>query len=181
MAELMDMREVRRLVKVYKDWPKPGVDFCDIFSILANPRAYQSVLANMCSFIQKNCKGPIDVVVGLSSRGFLIGPQLAQLLNVPFVPVRKDGELPGGCITDSYEKEYGKSVQAIQVDALMPGARVLLVDDLLATGGSLASAGRLVNRLGGTVAACAVVFSIDKLVEVRRKQIDFQILSLMNF
>lgn len=163
----MNLEEVTKLVKVTKNWPKPGVDFYDIFSILANPDAYRTVLMTMCSYIKRHFDGKVDAIVGLGARGFVIGPSIAEILGLPFYPVRKDGELPGACITDEYAKEYGTSTQAMQVDTFPPGTRVVLVDDLLATGGSLASAARLVNRLGGSVVLNAVVFDVKKFTNNR--------------
>jgi adenine phosphoribosyltransferase len=163
----MDLYEVNKLVKFTKDWPKPGVDFCDIFSILVNPTAYRTVLDTMCRYITDHFAGKVDAIVGLGARGFVIGPPMAEILGMPFYPVRKDGELPGACITDEYAKEYGTSTQAMQVDAFPPGTRVVLVDDLLATGGSLASAARLVRRLGGSVVLNAVVFNVKKFEKGR--------------
>lgn len=162
------MSELRQHVKVYKDWPKAGVDFYDIFSILAKPELYDLVLHSLTEYIEENFAGKFDAIVGLGARGFVIGPQLAVMLKKPFYPVRKDGELPGPCITDEYKKEYGTSIQEMQVDTILPGARVILVDDLLATGGSMASAARLVNRLGGTVVLCAVVFNLVKFEKKRK-------------
>lgn len=170
--------EIKKRVKAYPDWPKPGVTFYDIFSILADLQASSALWVQLSIHATTLC-GKVDAVVGLGSRGFLIGPQLAQCLNVPFVPVRKDGELPGPCITDKYAKEYGESVQAMQVDSLKPGSRVIIVDDLLATGGSMASAARLVHRLGGSVVEFIAVFGISELNGA--KNLDAPVHTLIDF
>jgi adenine phosphoribosyltransferase len=137
MTKLMSMDEVSKLVMLHDDWPKKGVTFCDIFSILENPLAARSVLVALAQHIYDKHNGKVDAIVGLGARGFLIGPQLAEMLEKPFYPVRKEGELPGPCITDKYKEEYGESVQTMRADTFLPGTNVILVcyrlvDDLLA-------------------------------------------------
>lgn len=108
-------------------------------------------------------KSDIDVIVGLESRGFLFGPTLALKMGASFVPVRKKGKLPGECATETYKKEYGEDVFQMQSDAIKPGMKVVIVDDIIATGGTAAAAGNLVQKLGGTLLGFVFMMELDFL------------------
>jgi len=128
--------------------------FLDIFPIFRNPLAFETLITNLVHrltshTIHKSPLGKIDVVVGLDARGFLLGPIIALRLGAAFVPVRKVGKLPGDCVTATYQKEYGSDSFEMQADAIKPGQAVVIVDDLIATGGSAKAAGELVGKLGG--------------------------------
>ncbi|HSV72518.1 MAG TPA: adenine phosphoribosyltransferase [Chthonomonadales bacterium] len=137
-----------RLIRDVADFPKPGILFKDITPVLASPRAVREVLEAMAEYAR--ARQP-DVVVGIESRGFILGMPLALELDVAFVPVRKLGKLPYRTIREEYALEYGTNSVEMHEDAVAPGQRVLVVDDLLATGGTAAAAARLTERLGGIV------------------------------
>lgn len=161
-AALSDIELVIKHIKSYPNFPKPGILFRDIFSIFNNTeatKALQSLISTHCSSL----KGKINVVCALESRGFLFGPQIALELQVPFVPIRKQGKLPGDVAKISFELEYGTDVFEIQSSTIPSGSKVLLVDDLLATGGSLAAACKLITSLGGTVEQCLVIMELQDL------------------
>lgn len=153
---LSDERELNKLredllaggVKIYENFPKEGVRFVDIHPLLRNEELRMETL----NFLSLHYLGRhITHVVGLESRGYYFGVLLAQRLEVPFVPIRKAGKLPGECVKQEYGLEYGKDVIEIQKDAIPTGAQVLIVDDLLATGGTAAAAVSLIHQLGAKV------------------------------
>jgi adenine phosphoribosyltransferase len=144
----MEIRELAARVREIKDFPTEGILFRDITTLLKEGPAWASVVEHL---IARYRNTPVDVVVGVESRGFIFGGAVAHQLGTGFVPVRKRGKLPAATIEETYELEYGRDVLAIHQDAIRPGQRVLAVDDLLATGGTMAATLRLVERLGGHV------------------------------
>jgi len=145
---------LRSTLPAYPDFPKKGVRFRDIFPILRDPMAFETLITHLLHHLTSHTiptipSKKIDVVVGLDARGFILGPILALRLGASFVPVRKKGKLPGLCEATSYEKEYGSDSFEMQSDAIKPGQSVIIVDDLVATGGSAKAAGELVTKLGG--------------------------------
>lgn len=142
------------------DFPKPGIVFKDITPILKDSELCRQVIAAFVAEVQAL---DIDVVVGIESRGFLFGMLLANALDVPFVPIRKQGKLPYKTLSQSYDLEYGSATLEIHTDALQPGQKVLIHDDLLATGGTVAAAASLVAQLGATTSVFAFVVSLDFL------------------
>ncbi|CAI4226534.1 unnamed protein product [Auanema sp. JU1783] len=152
--------EVAVHIRSIKDFPKAGINFRDVMPLFQQPK----LVDKMCRVIADYCKGKnIQAVAGLEARGFLFGPQVAILLDVPFVPIRKKGKLPGKCISASYVKEYGEDVVEIQEDAVKPGWRILLVDDLLATGGTLRAAIDLIKKAHCIVAEAFVLVELQSL------------------
>ncbi|THH33785.1 hypothetical protein EUX98_g429 [Antrodiella citrinella] len=152
----MDVEFIKKHLVPHPDFPKKGIVFLDIFPLLRNPIAVETLITNFVhhltsSTVAKTPNHKIDVVVGLDARGFLFGPIIALRLGAAFVPVRKAGKLPGQCHTALYEKEYGVDSFDIQVDAIQPGQSVIVVDDLIATGGSAKAAGELVAKCGSQV------------------------------
>ncbi|KAI0390281.1 phosphoribosyltransferase-like protein [Xylariaceae sp. FL0594] len=128
------------------DFPIPGIKFIDILPIFQNPVAFGSLLDVLVLLIQERFGSQVpDVIIGLEARGFLFGPSLALRLNRPFVPVRKKGKMPGACRTVQYTKEYGTDEFQVQTSAIQPGQQCLIVDDIIATGGTAAAAGKLVE------------------------------------
>ncbi|KAI0454869.1 phosphoribosyltransferase-like protein [Xylaria acuta] len=128
------------------DFPIPGIKFIDILPLFQNPAAFSSLLDVLVLLIQERFGNQVpDIIVGLEARGFLFGPTLALRLNRPFVPVRKKGKMPGACRTVEYTKEYGKDEFQVQTNAIKPGQQCLIVDDIIATGGTAAAAGKLVE------------------------------------
>lgn len=153
-----------QLVAEVPDFPKPGVTFSDITPLLASPAG----LARAVQGLAASAPAGIDAVVALEARGFIFGGPVALELGVGFIPVRKPNKLPREHIDVTYDLEYGTETLAMHVDALRPGQRVLVVDDVLATGGTVAAATGLVRRLGAEVAAVAVVLELGFLGGRRR-------------
>jgi adenine phosphoribosyltransferase len=153
----MELVELRAKIRDIKDFPSEGVLFKDITTLLKDGPAWASVIDHLAS---KYHTSLIDVVVGVESRGFIFGGALAHQLKAGFVPVRKRGKLPAPTIEEEYELEYGRDVLAIHEDGIHRGQRVLVVDDLLATGGTMAATLRLVERLGGEIVGAAFLIEL---------------------
>ncbi|XP_061404199.1 adenine phosphoribosyltransferase [Lethenteron reissneri] len=158
---------VARRVGVVPDFPKPGILFRDVCPLLKDPEAFNATIELLEEKLQKHV-GSVDLIAGLEARGFLFGPSLAARLGVGFIPLRKKGKLPGETVAVSYTLEYGQDVVEAQVGALKPGQNVVIVDDLIATGGTMAAASQLIQKLGGTVLQCLVVI---ELVELRGREL----------
>ena len=150
-------------LKQYPDFPKPGILFEDLFPLFANITLHRSLIAAFILTIEEKFPDKPDVIIGLDARGFLIGPQLALHYNAGFVPVRKPGKLPGTLETAEFQKEYGTDTFAIQSESIKRGAKVLVVDDLIATGGSAAAAGELVKKCGGELLGYVFLIELTKL------------------
>jgi len=170
------------LLKPHLDFPKKGIVFLDIFPILRDPVAFETLITHFVyhltsTTIPQSPTKKIDVIVGLDARGFLLGPIIAMRLGAAFVPVRKKGKLPGECATASYEKEYGVDSFEMQADAIQPGQSVVVVDDLIATGGSASAAGQLVKKLGGTV--LEYLFIIELTFLKAAKKLDAPLYSII--
>lgn len=167
---------VSSALKAYENFPQEKIVFQDIFAVFRNPAAF-AALASLAQDYAKSVQQEIDVIVGLDSRGFLFGPLMALAVSKPFVPIRKKGKLPGDCVSECYSLEYGQAEVELQREALQPGARVLLVDDLLATGGTLAAACQLVEKCGATVVSCWVAIELTELAG--RQKVGTEIVSLL--
>ena len=152
----MDVAELRAKIRDIRDFPTEGILFKDITTLLKDGPAFRRVIDLLADRYQQE---RVEVVVGIESRGFIFGGALAHQLNAGFVPVRKLGKLPGKTIEVEYELEYGRDALAVHEDAIRPGQRVLAVDDLLATGGTMAATLRLIEQLGGHVVG--VTFLIE--------------------
>jgi len=153
----MNTAELRTKIRDIKDFPTEGILFKDITTLLKDGPAWASVIDHLAA---KYHTALVEVVVGVESRGFIFGGALAHQLKAGFVPVRKRGKLPGPTIEEEYELEYGKDVLAIHEDAIRSGQKVLVVDDLLATGGTMAATLRLIERLGGKVVGTAFLIEL---------------------
>src|SRR5881409_1398884 len=151
----MDVAELRSKIRDIKNFPTEGILFKDITTLLKDPPAFRYVIDHLASRYQQAA-----VVVGIESRGFIFGGALAHQLHAGFVPVRKLGKLPGKTIEVEYELEYGRDALAIHEDAVKPGQRVLAVDDLLATGGTMAATLRLIEQLGGHIVGVAFLIEL---------------------
>ena len=156
----MDVAELRAKIRDIKDFPTEGILFKDITTLLKDASAFRAVVDLLAERYRKE---RVDVVVGIESRGFIFGGTLAHQLGAGFVPVRKLGKLPGKTIEVEYELEYGRDALAVHEDAIQPGQRVLAVDDLLATGGTMAATLRLIEQLGGHVAGVAFMIELGFL------------------
>jgi len=152
--------ELSKKIRDVVDFPRPGIVFKDITTLLKDPAAFRFAIDGMCEHY-KNAS--IDVVVGVESRGFIVGSVLAYLLGTGFVPVRKVGKLPAETIQAEYNLEYGTAAVEMHKDAVSRGQRALVVDDLLATGGTAAATLKLVEQLGGTVVGIAFLVELTFL------------------
>jgi adenine phosphoribosyltransferase len=148
------------MIRAIPDFPIPGILFRDITPLLADPTGYKAM---MDLFVERFKDEPIDAVVGIEARGYILGAPLAYALGAGFVPVRKPGKLPGSKFSESYTLEYGTNTLEIHDDAIKPGARVLVVDDLLATGGTTSATLRLLQRLQANVLGCAFLIELAGL------------------
>ena len=147
------------LIRDIPDFPEPGVMFKDITPLIGSPGGFSAVITELVQQTPKD----IDVVVGMEARGFIFGAPVALALGTGFVPVRKPGKLPGEVITTEYALEYGTNALSVHKDAIGNGARVLIVDDVLATGGTVAATAQLIKELGADLVAVAVVMELDFL------------------
>ncbi len=157
MGAGMDIAALRAKIRDIKDFPTEGILFKDITTLLKDGPAFRAVVDMLA---ENYAKERVDVVVGIESRGFIFGGAVAHQLGAGFVPVRKLGKLPGKTIEVEYELEYGRDALAVHEDAVKPGQRVLAVDDLLATGGTMAATLRLVQQLGGKVVGVAFMIEL---------------------
>lgn len=151
---------VRNAIRSVPDWPQPGVTFRDITPVLQDPRSFR-VLIDM--FVYRYMRQRLDLVAGVDARGFILGSVLAYELNLGFVPVRKKGKLPYRTVAEDYSLEYGNAAVEMHTDAVRPGQRVLLIDDLIATGGTMIAASRLLQRLGANVHEAAAIIELPDL------------------
>ncbi|WP_062355558.1 adenine phosphoribosyltransferase [Bacillus kwashiorkori] len=170
----MDLKEY---VAIVQDWPKPGIKFKDITPLMSNGEAFKYATDQIVQYAKEK---EIDIIVGPEARGFIIGCPVAYSLGVGFAPVRKEGKLPRETIKVEYGLEYGKDILTIHKDAINPGQRVLIVDDLLATGGTTEATVKLVEQLGGVVAGLAFIIELGYL-NGREKLKGYDICTLMQY
>jgi len=173
----MDVAALRAKIRDIKDFPTEGILFKDITTLLKDGPAWRYAVDSLASHYQKD---KVDVVVGVESRGFIFGGAIAHQLNAGFVPVRKLGKLPGKTIEVEYELEYGRDALAMHEDAITSGQRVLAVDDLLATGGTMGATLRLVEQLGGKVVGVAFMIELAFL-KGREKLKDYPLHALITY
>jgi adenine phosphoribosyltransferase len=153
----MTMTDLKTQIRHIPDFPKPGILFYDITTLLQDAAGFKAALDSLATpFLDQR----IDLVVGIESRGFIFGAPVADRLGAGFAPVRKPGKLPSACARESYALEYGTDTLEIHEDAVKKGQRVLIVDDLLATGGTAAATASLVKKIGGTVHALAFLIEL---------------------
>jgi adenine phosphoribosyltransferase len=156
----VNVDELKALVRTVPDFPKPGILFYDITTLLKDKTGFAKLIDALAAhYIPSN----IDLVLGIEARGFIFGPALAYRLNAGFVPVRKPRKLPAPVARVTYDLEYGSDTLEIHLDAIQPGQRVVLVDDLLATGGTMEATVKLVKQLGGEIAGLAFAIELDFL------------------
>lgn len=168
---------VRERVRAVPDFPKPGILFRDITPLLAEPKAFHMVID---ALVEQFIGHEVDAIVAIDSRGFIFGAPLASRLNTSFVPARKPGKLPAETVSVAYALEYGQGSLEMHKDALSAGDRVVVIDDLLATGGTAAAAGELVLSLGAEVLAYAFVIELDALAGRARLE-PAPVISLLHF
>lgn len=153
-------KNVRDYIRTIVDFPKEGIMFRDVTTLFADPRGFRMCIDQL---LHPYAGERIDKVVGLEARGFIIGGAIAHQLSVGFVPIRKKGKLPGATISEEYQLEYGEAVMEMHDDAIKPGEKILVVDDLLATGGTAAAGIKLLERLGGDIIGVAVIVDLPEL------------------
>src|SRR5574343_731384 len=158
-------KTVKDYIRTIVDFPHEGILFRDVTTLFADPRGFRRAIDQL---LHPYAGTRIDKVVGLEARGFILGGAVAHQLSCGFVPIRKKGKLPGQTISQAYALEYGEAVVELHDDAIQPGEKVLLVDDLLATGGTADAGIRLVERLGGVIVGCAFVVDLPDLGGRRR-------------
>ncbi|WP_027094348.1 adenine phosphoribosyltransferase [Cohnella thermotolerans] len=164
-------------IRVIPDFPQPGIRFKDITTLLKDGQAYRAAIDALKESVSDL---QIDVVAGPEARGFVIGAPLALALGVGFVPIRKSGKLPGETVEAAYDLEYGKDKLAVHKDAIQPGQRVLIADDLLATGGTIATTSQLLRQLGGDIVGAAFLIELGYL-NGREKLPGLEIRSLVTY
>lgn len=159
-ASLVSVNELRDAIRNVPDFPKPGIQFKDITPVLADPRLFAGCIDLLIDGFKP---GEVDTVVGIDARGFIFAAAAAMRLKAGFVPVRKQGKLPFDTHEQSYDLEYGSNTIAIHIDAVKPGSRVLLIDDLLATGGTAEAAAMLLQKVGAKILEAAFFIELDGL------------------
>src|SRR5580692_7359307 len=176
MESRMTAEEIKNLIRNVPDFPKPGIMFRDFTPLIADPRGFAAVVDQLAA----PYLGKVDAVLGIESRGFIFGAPVAYRLGVGLAIARKPGKLPYNFIQESYELEYGTAELQMHEDGVVRDARVLIIDDLLATGGTAHAAVRLVNKIGGKVVGCAFVVELDAL-KGRERLSPVKITSLIHY
>ena len=164
-------------IRTVPDFPKPGILFRDITPLVGDPAALRLAVHQL---VQPFIGEPLDAVAGMEARGFIFGALVAWELGIPFVPLRKPGKLPYEVESETYALEYGDAALEMHIDAIKPGAQVLLVDDLLATGGTAAASAALIEKLEGEVVACCFVIELDEL-DGRTRLEGYRVHSLLHY
>ena len=176
------MNTLKQLIREVPDFPKPGILFYDITTLLKDKAGLKGTIDALKAQYHdlQESGSPVDVVVGVEARGFIFAPALAYALGAGFVPVRKPKKLPSECAQISYDLEYGSDTLEVHRDAIQPGSRVLIVDDLLATGGTARAVSQLVEQLGGTVEGLGFVVELTFLGG-REKLSGYNVFSLLQY
>lgn len=173
----MDLEELKESIRAIPDFPKPGIMFRDITTLLRDPDTLKHAVHELkCYCMMKN----IDAIAGIESRGFILGSIIAHELGVGFIPIRKQGKLPADSISESYSLEYGNNTLEIHTDAVREGDKILIIDDLLATGGTASAAARLIERLDGKVSGLCFLIELTDLGG-RSKLDGYDIFSLLQY
>jgi len=175
----MPKKPLTDYIRTIPDFPVPGVQFRDVTTLFSDAQAFRRAVDELAAPYSKD---GIDVVVAMDARGFILGGAIAYSLGLPFVPIRKKGKLPGKTIVEAYSLEYGDAIVEMHEDAFQAGARVLLIDDLLATGGTAVAGVKLIERLGGHIVAASFVVNLPDLGGERRlKEMGIEVHTLCAF
>ncbi|MDX5362468.1 MAG: adenine phosphoribosyltransferase [Alphaproteobacteria bacterium] len=171
--------DIKSLIRTIPDYPKPGIMFRDVTSLWGDARGFRRVVDEL---VQPYAGTRIDKVAGIESRGFVIGGAVAHQLSIGFVPVRKKGKLPWKTLAEDYALEYGHDTLEMHVDSVKPGEQVLIVDDLIATGGTVEAAIKLVRRMEGVVVGCAFIVDLPDLGgRARVEALDVPVFALASY
>ena len=166
-------------VRTVRDWPKAGVNFRDVTTLFSDPEANRVIVE---AFAREGEARRVDAIAGVDARGFILGGTLAHVLDKPFLPVRKKGKLPYETVSQAYDLEYGKAEVEIHMDACRPGDRILVIDDLIATGGTLIAATKLFETIGGVIAGVAAVIDLPELGGSKLlRQANYEVHALCSF
>ena len=177
LQTVMDSEDLKKYIREVPDYPKPGILFYDITTLIKNRAGFARVVDYMTSpYLDQN----VDLVLGMEARGFIFGPAMAYRLNAGFIPIRKANKLPGETVSYTYSLEYGTDTLEIHKDAIQPGQRVLIVDDLLATGGTAEAAAKLANKLGANICGLSFVVELDFL-HGRDRLAPYDVFSLLHY
>ncbi len=178
-AALSPSAYIRSHIRTVPDWPAPGVQFRDITPLLSNPRVFRVLIDQ---FVHRYFDHRPDLIAGLDARGFIIGAVVAYELNVGFVPIRKKGKLPFTTVEETYELEYGSATVEMHTDAVRAGDRVVLIDDLIATGGTMMAGMRLLERLGAHVLEGAAIVDLPELQGSQKlREAGLKVFTLVDF
>lgn len=169
--------DYKKYVEIVENWPKEGVEFKDITPLMNDGKAFKAAIDEIVAY---SAEKEIDLIVGPEARGFIVGCPVSYALEVGFVPVRKEGKLPREVIKKNYGLEYGENVLTIHADAVKKGQRVLITDDLLATGGTIEATIKLVEELGGIVVGCAFLIELAYLDGMDKLE-GYDVLTLMRY
>ncbi|MEL6477051.1 MAG: adenine phosphoribosyltransferase [Pseudomonadota bacterium] len=172
----MTEKPIKAYIRTIPDFPIPGIQFRDVTTLFADPVGFGRAVDEM---IAPYLDRPVDAIVAMDARGFILGGAAAYRLGLPFVPIRKKGKLPGATLAEAYSLEYGEAIVEIHEDALSPGMRILLIDDLLATGGTAVAGIKLIERLGAEIVAASFVVNLPDLggeARLREMGIDVHVL-----
>ncbi len=159
------MNDLKSLIRTIPDYPKPGIMFRDVTTLLGDGQGFKAAIAQMAEPYRTV---PVHAVAGIEARGFILGGAIADRLGCGFIPIRKKGKLPWKTISQDYELEYGTDTLEIHADAIIKGQRILIVDDLIATGGTAEAAAKLITRSGGEIVGAAFIIDLPELGGVAR-------------
>jgi len=171
------MTDLKQLIREVPDFPKPGINFYDITTLLKDPSGFKTIIDSLAAKYKSHS---IDLVLGIEARGFIIAPAVAYAMGYGFIPVRKEKKLPAARARIEYQLEYGTDVLEIHKDAITPGQNVLIIDDVLATGGTACAVAQLVENLGGNVAGLGFILELDFL-SGRNKLNGYDVYSLLHY
>lgn len=173
----MDGTNLQKYIRSIPDWPKKGILFRDITPLLADPKAFTAAIDALCDGF---AEADVDYVAAVEARGFIFGAAVAKKLDAGFVPIRKKGKLPFETETVTYDLEYGTDTLEVHCDAVQKGAKVLMVDDLLATGGTMAAACELIEKIGGQIVGISFLIELSELAG-RSKLSGYDVKTVMSY